>query len=219
MIEGEFYDYAYYEDGLKSGKSLYENYRWLPNLTLPLAEEILQVARRSPSFSKISNPVILDYGCAKGYLVKAMNILGVRSYGIDVSSYAIANCHPDVEELVVCLDLKRNPYPASWPNPDYIIAKDVLEHHTPTELPHYLKELHKISSRILVVVPLGDGEKYFIEEYGNDPSHFIKEDLNWWEGVLTQAGFKVTGTYDVGGLKATWKDHHQKGNGLLYCSD
>jgi len=218
MIKNNFYDQAYYEDGLRSGKSLYENYRWLPDLTLSLAEVVLQIAKKSPSFSEISNPVIIDYGCAKGYLVKALRILGIQSFGIDVSKYAIASAPPDIKNFVTCLDLKENPYPAFWPTPDYIVAKDVLEHHTAIELPYYLEELRKLCARILVVVPLGDGKRYFIEEYENDPSHFIKEDLEWWKDVLTQVGFKVEATYDVGELKANWKGHHIKGNGLLYCS-
>ena len=32
---------------------------------------------------------ILDFGCAKGFLVKAMRILDVAAQGVDVSKYAI----------------------------------------------------------------------------------------------------------------------------------
>ena len=39
---------------------------------------------------------VLDIGCAKGFLVKDLIDLGIDAYGIDVSEYALKNCHPDV---------------------------------------------------------------------------------------------------------------------------
>lgn len=38
----------------------------------------------------------LDIGCAKGFLVKDMLALGIDAYGIDVSTYALMNCEPEV---------------------------------------------------------------------------------------------------------------------------
>jgi ubiquinone/menaquinone biosynthesis C-methylase UbiE len=44
---------------------------------------------------------VLDVGCAKGFLVKDLrdgfpNGLSIEVFGIDVSRYAVTNCHPDV---------------------------------------------------------------------------------------------------------------------------
>jgi ubiquinone/menaquinone biosynthesis C-methylase UbiE len=41
---------------------------------------------------------VLDVGCAKGFLVYDLWLTGalVESYGLDVSRYALMNCHPDV---------------------------------------------------------------------------------------------------------------------------
>ncbi len=39
----EFYDRDYYERGLASGKSNYDNYRWIPELTFPMAMTIIDV--------------------------------------------------------------------------------------------------------------------------------------------------------------------------------
>lgn len=36
--------------------------------------------------------VSLDVGCARGYFVQAMRQHGIQGYGMDVSSYALANC-------------------------------------------------------------------------------------------------------------------------------
>jgi hypothetical protein len=34
-MDSSYYDADYYLDGLNSGKSNYENYSWMPDLTLP----------------------------------------------------------------------------------------------------------------------------------------------------------------------------------------
>ena len=41
---------------------------------------------------------ILDIGCAKGFFVRdVMDVVpGIDAYGIDISSYALKNCHPQI---------------------------------------------------------------------------------------------------------------------------
>lgn len=79
------YDQSYYEHGIESGISLYSNYRWLPELTIPLAARIIEYLQIGVEDS------ILDFGCAKGYLIKAFRLLHRNAYGFDISSYAIDN--------------------------------------------------------------------------------------------------------------------------------
>lgn len=217
MTKEDFYDKNYYENGLLSKKSLYENYRWLPELTIPLAEEITTIMSGSLNGDELKSTTILDFGCAKGFLVKAFRELGYTAFGIDVSQYAISESPLEIKGYVRCLDLLKEPLPLEWMPIDYIIAKDVLEHLEKDQLFKQLTKLRTLSNRILVIVPLGDGTKYFIDEYEQDPSHYIKEDLGWWVETLNNYGFQVKGTYEVGNLKSSWKSHHLKGNGLLYC--
>jgi len=40
---------------------------------------------------------VLDVGCAKGFLVKDLLDKGIDAYGIDISKYAVKNCHKDVK--------------------------------------------------------------------------------------------------------------------------
>ena len=84
------YDEDYFENGIKTGKSCYENYRWLPELTIPMAMTIIDLL-------KIQRfETVLDFGCAKGYLVKAFKLLYRNAFGVDASPYAIANCDSEV---------------------------------------------------------------------------------------------------------------------------
>ena len=39
---------------------------------------------------------LLDVGCAKGFLVKDLLALGIDAFGVDISSYALTKCEPEV---------------------------------------------------------------------------------------------------------------------------
>jgi len=47
-----------------------------------------------------SGDKVLDVGCAKGFLVKDLRDLNIDCYGVDISDYAMENCHPDVKNYV-----------------------------------------------------------------------------------------------------------------------
>ncbi len=60
-----------------------------------------------------SGSLILDIGCAKGFLVHDMMDVcpGLQAYGLDVSDYAVLNCHPDVVGRLHKGDAARLPFP------------------------------------------------------------------------------------------------------------
>ena len=64
-MNGDFYNSEYYERGVESGKSCYQNYRWVPELTIPMAMTMIDLL-----FIKRKD-LILDYGC----FVKGTKIL------------------------------------------------------------------------------------------------------------------------------------------------
>lgn len=61
--------------------------RWLP-----VAQDIIEHFDLKPGMR------ILDVGCAKGFLVRDLlaELPGLEVFGLDISSYAMMNCHPDV---------------------------------------------------------------------------------------------------------------------------
>lgn len=56
---------------------------------------------------------VLDVGCAKGFLVKDLldALPGLEVFGIDISDYAVRNCHPDVVGRIHLGDAERLPFP------------------------------------------------------------------------------------------------------------
>ena len=80
------FDKDYYTDGIAKGLSCYENYRWIPELTYPMAHAFLIFLK----LRKKSN--VLEFGCAHGFLIKCLIDFGVNAYGVDIFDYAIKNC-------------------------------------------------------------------------------------------------------------------------------
>lgn len=179
------YDEAYFEYGIESGVSLYQNYRWMPELTIPMVMTIID-------FLEIKrHQTILDFGCAKGFVVKALRLLYRNAYGVDVSRYAIDNVDPYVKHL--CL-LKKGPcyvdakhgFPRVF---DYCIAKDVFEHLSVSELSEEIYALP--SDRIFAVIPLGEEGRYRAPANDLDVTHQICENESWWVNFFEKEGWRV----------------------------
>lgn len=204
------YDKIYYEQGIEHGVSGYSNYHWVPEVSLAIAHELIV------SLGIKSNSKVLDYGCAKGFLVKAFDILGhPKTYGIDVSEYAISKGDPSIKDRLVLLDENTSCLSAFTETFDWVIAKDVFEHIPETDLRNILRELAQMTTNMFVVVPLGDGQKYIVPEYEKDITHVIRQPLDWWSKLFQDNEFEVIQTsYEFGILKRNWS-HYPKGNGFF----
>lgn len=194
----------YYEKGVELGISCYSNYRWMPELTIPLAHRMV-VYLGINYYDKI-----LDFGCAKGYLVKAFNLLGYSSCGYDISLYAISKAPIDI-----CSDLTCDLNALKYKNINWTISKDVLEHIDYADIDVSIQKIREISEKVFVVVPLGDNGKYNISTYDMDITHVIKEPLEWWEKKFKENGLEVVYSgYKVKGIKENWSKY-ENGNGFF----
>ena len=197
------FDEKYFEDGVRHRVSAYENYRWMPERTIREASSII---------NNIKFDTVLDYGCAKGFMVHALRLLGKEAHGVDVSEYAVKNCHPRVEKYLSVIETAQD-IKGGW---DLIIAKDVLEHIPKDLIPEVLIELRRRCKTIFVAVPLGDGKRYRIREYEMDVTHVVREPEEWWLTTLVEAGFKIKYfDYEFGHLKENWTKPHPFGNAFI----
>ena len=205
----EFFDKSYYETGPQSGKSLYQNYRWIPELTIPLAHHIVSYTEQHGDEFK----TIMDFGCAKGYLVYALRLLGREAYGVDISEYAISQAPKEVNGHVKAIEPQSNDFKYC----DLMLAKDILEHIPYVNLVDQMKVIRERCNRIFAIIPLAKDNKYIIPAYELDKSHYIREDKEWWIGVFQRAGFiNFQATTDLGPFKTNWQEVDSKGNLLIY---
>lgn len=205
--KGAVYDADYYLNGVKSGKSLYENYRWLPDLTLPIARVIAEHLGIRP------RETVLDYGCARGYLVKAFRLHGIPAYGVDISEWAVENADPDVKDDLIC-----GAHPSG--HFDWFLAKDVLEHIEEADLEILVSEmLGHSTSGCFVVVPLSrkKGERYVCPDYEKDVTHKIRWDIHTWIDLFARHNrgrFTMEASLRIRGIKDNYRDWPD-GNGFI----
>ena len=69
--------------------------------------------RAKERYNLNQNSRILDVGCAKGYFVKDLcDVLNNKTiFGVDISEYAIKNCHNDVVGFLHQGDARKLPFP------------------------------------------------------------------------------------------------------------
>lgn len=215
------YDENYFERGPIAGVSHYMNYSWMPERTLRMAHKLIQHLPIKPGER------VLDFGCAKGYLVKALRILDVKAYGCDVSAYALQHADAEVRPFLFRAD---NDLGEVWSTPwDLVIAKCVLEHLTEPELEAFLFGLR--AKRLFVVLPLGlrpnncflteadESERFVIPVMHADVTHKLAKPVAWWVDQFTRAGWHLdTSAHDFPGIKEDWIAKYPAGHGFFTLS-
>lgn len=198
------YDEDYYERGIETGKSAYHNYRWISGLTIPMAMTIID-------FLNITrDDTILDFGCAKGYLVKALRLLYRQAWGVDESLYAIKNCDSIVKQFCSLPSV-----PLKIPNTfDLCIAKDVFEHIEEEELVKILKWMPV--KRLFAVIPLGDSSLYRAPINNADPTHVICANEIWWINFFVTCGYEIVDfRFQIPGIKDNYYEKYPDAHGFF----
>jgi hypothetical protein len=188
------FDQAYYLDGIRTGKSNYENFRWLPDQTLPFARHLQWHLGLKPE------DVIMEIGAARGYLVKALRMNGLNARGMDISEWAVANCDPAVKEYM-STELVTGAMIYDW-----VVGKDTLEHIQIDDLKALLPKLGASSRKgLFFVVPLTGyyGGAYLRVEDEADTTHKIRFTLPDWLMLFhnTLPDFNANGSYCIRGIK------------------
>ena len=204
--DGKFFDADYFERGRESGKGWLQNYRWMPRRSFREALAIIDCLGLD------ENSHVLDVGCAKGFIVRALRELEIKADGCDISKYALSFA-PD--GCWHCEDVE------AWRGRKYTHAfiKDVLEHNTPDQLQMTLEAIASVAPVMMAVVPMGDNGKYRISEYHTEITHIIAEDEAWWRGAFNRAGWRITRECGhIPGIKDNWLPYAQgRGNRVFIC--
>jgi len=207
------FDADYYERGEATGKSLYTNYRWMPELTLPMVDAVVDYCGMQ------DGDTVLDYGCAKGYTVKAFRMKGFAAYGVDISEYAIANADPATAPFLHCIESVGDVRVPERGCYDWLFAKDVFEHVEFYDIGKTIERLAEICKRAFVVVPLGDGIDFWDADNAKDVTHKLALPLEWWEWELRDSWTTVEFSYRVPGIKDARYKKCPRGHGFYVCTN
>ena len=211
----DIYNEEYFERGVVTGVSGYMNYGWMPELTMRMAHFYVTDLPIKP------NEKILDFGCAKGYMVKSLRLLGIEAYGVDISEYAISNCDSQVRKFCEKIDGLNDPK-LFRKNYNWLIAKDVFEHISEFDLRLLLKISSKHVDHIFAVIPLAADDssgKYIVPEYDFDKTHIVAKTKEWWIKLFLELGWKLDAfTFSFKGCKENWTSVFPEGNGFFVFS-
>ena len=178
----------------------------MPEATMSMVMAIIDKLAITPEHK------VLDFGCAKGYVVKAFRLLRRQAWGCDISSYAIGSGDELVKDYIRLVT--NDPVPFKF-NFDFVTVKDVLEHIPEEELKEILKRLRECSDVVLVIVPLGENGEYFVPAYNLDPTHCTAWPWMKWKFEFENAGFNVRQfLFRFPGVKDNWA-HNEYGNGFF----
>lgn len=188
----------YYLRGVELGISNYHEYRWMPDLTIPMAMTFVRSVLAS------QNDTVLEVGCARGFFVKALRFLGVPAWGYDISEWAVQNCHPDVAEFVSTV-IPEGQF-------DWVFGKDQMEHVRTEDIHSMLLTLFpKTKKGMFFIVPLAkeNGGEYVYPNDELDSTHVQRLTLEGWMKLFLQSippEFELHGSYHIEGLKPASKN-------------
>jgi len=157
--------------------SNYSNYLERRDRYISLARELIETLSRIGVVS--TDDVILDYGCAIGFLMEGIRDMGYHKiYGYDISEWAIAQAKDKglniVDELGAC---------------DVLVALDVFEHMPDVDI---LNVLDDCDADVLVGrIPCADSNQsdFYLDISRQDDTHINCKDKASWLSLLSGAGY------------------------------
>lgn len=157
--------------------------RWIP-----VAEDIIAHFRLRPGQR------ILDVGCAKGFLVKDLMKVanGIQAFGLDVSTYAVMSCEPDVVGRLHLGDARSLPFPDG--SFDAAVSINTLHNLDYDDCVRAVRELQRVSDgRAYIQVDAYRTERekqLFLDWMLTAETHGTPE---FWVDLFKHAGY--TGAY------------------------
>jgi protein-L-isoaspartate(D-aspartate) O-methyltransferase len=145
----------------------YGGYKYIPGRWAPVAQKMVEHYGLKPGNK------VLDVGCGKGFqiyeLTQVMPDLQVR--GLDISTYAIENSHPEVKRLIDHGTAARLPYEDK--EFDLVFSINTLHNLHNHDLDAALRELERV----------GKNKYLCVESYRNE---LEKTNLMYWQVTCEQ---------------------------------
>jgi GT2 family glycosyltransferase/SAM-dependent methyltransferase/glycosyltransferase involved in cell wall biosynthesis len=120
---------------------------------------------------------VLDAGCGRGYLLRALRQCGVEAWGIDISENAIRNALPEIQPYCQVGSILE-PFP--HPHYDLIVCLEVVEHLLPDEAERVVENLCQHSDDILLSSSPFDF---------HEPGHVNFQPPEYWAVLFNRFGF------------------------------
>lgn len=143
------------------------------------------------------NPnLVLDLGCGKGHLVYAFNELGIESFGVDGSDYAINHSPESIKTRLFKADLAFETIPFGKEKFEIVTALGLLEHLE--NLDHIICEIKRVlqpNGILFIRTPNRYIEMIYKILGISDPTHINVRPKAYWVKTLSVNGFEHVGEF------------------------
>jgi len=137
---------------------------------------------------RIGPKTVLDVGCAFGLLVEALNDVGIKAWGVDISPYAVGQAREDMRDRITEGSV-LDPLPLhASERYDLAVCIEVLEHLPPESAELAVKRLCEASDRVLFSSSPDDFE---------EPTHFNVLPTSEWVKLFNANGYHLAETIDA----------------------
>ena len=168
MYDENYYNSINYSDYLSRANKYRATAKDLSNLL-----ESLSIIKQGSS--------LLDYGCAVGFLSDALNSLGYKCKGYDISEWAKQQARSKGVEI---LDKFEGDF-------DCVFYLDVLEHMTDEEITTCFKSINTNYSIIRIPCSTDGGKTYHLKVSNQDPTHVNCKTKKEWNTFFKYLGIKT----------------------------
>lgn len=114
---------------------------------------------------------VLDVGCGRGFLVEALNNVGISSWGADFAPWAISR-----KRHSNCLLADAKNLPFKDKEFDLVISTDFFEHIPEDELDDVIGEMRRVGTRCASRIALSTDAGAKENEY-----HLTVKPKDWWQ--------------------------------------
>lgn len=141
---------------------------------------------------------VYEVACAKGYFVKWARQLGLDTYGVDLSDYAIEHAEPETVPYVQVGDALALPWTTK--TGDAVVSWEFLEHLTEDTIATALDEVERVAKYgALTIHRIGiirtDG--LFPEGVDDDHTHTLMREDGWWRGLFASRNWVREGDIEA----------------------
>jgi len=130
---------------------------------------------------------VLEIGCAKGFVLVELQRLGMKVRGIEISRYAVENCHPELKGRVTLIE--PGEWPIFWRRFDLVICKEVLPHIAEEWLPRKIRYLRAVAKDALIEIQCAETPEAAEKMRAWDVTHLTCKPAVWWRELLTECGY------------------------------
>lgn len=134
---------------------------------------------------------LLEVGCGTGRFVYWAQKLGIKAWGIDISSYALSQANPAIRKYLKKGDATKK-IPFEDGSFDLVVSISFLEHIPESELSSILKEYQQVSKKLVL-------HKIFtktkLQSPVDDPTHVTVRTPFWWHRFFKKLKIKESSKF------------------------